>query len=1226
MFVEIAEVIEGKLGDSSKSEKFCDTFRAIAGASLGQCMDFNKCVLAGYSLIVGGSDRELAAEIYVNTMIVLSYEKEDEVSLSLDRACIVAENSFKLKPSRVSAEDMVGWLWEELSIESEIEKAEEGSEEDSEEDSEEWTNASSEIINSVINNIVSNIMGTYTRIYQPLFLNPPKGILYTKESGAKTIMCAGRSNDSQGVKVHDIPSISFFMSCIYEAILNQCPDIHEAPKVGSDGMSIKGSWINEDGTMLYNYLPYVQVRNCMGIYRDKESGLLKRASTWSEFSSKLGEELKPMILELLKKVDVTNSGILKTAIESIQELYTTIILVNEFDAEKAMRLTIYNTSSSMRGAFKGIAGSIIQSNPLSKSLDEYTVVGDNEQAGVKELLIVTNKDKYCGEINFAYKTLGKIINAGGSIDLKHTVVGTRLNGKPFEINLANSSYTSIAIMAGSGSGKGVLTLALLAAMVAAGCPIVYLDYKPDMAGAFWDLERELGVPVLAVDGLNHRTADASPVRAYNAGYGVPDELSEVVVPELGAIAYVKGVQLMNLLGGAKLNGSMPKDKKTFFVLDEAEKCGASVNQATLNIEEIMKRYKPRGKDEPSPIYLYLKKLHSLYSTVGKSADEFLKTNARSGNMGALTIGQSAYVTAWNGPFKSMAVQSAVKFLGTGSEKGGAGIDKRVDGIEMMGMGYFGFVNGAESSKENTTMIKTSMVLNAADFDASTRTGGTYTGSLLHNITNESVKESIINDDMIVSPSNDIALSAGLQVGEANTLVGFAGLVEYIGRNSGNFNIRESISAGYKEVEFLLTKLGILGEDGHYDNVEAYMYSAKEDSLFSFAQLSSALSSNQSIYDYLENGAVVSELMGDNPQEDGSDGDDLINIMGSNLEDYSDMEAQSIRTDAEMKQVFGDTSDYSESEELTDFDIFAEPTKEEIPLADTSTPKEVLDKTGEKQAIIDELVRRLVEMGVNVNIPYEEPEQFNSTEETNFSQRIDIDDSVESYQKLIDIVSKNLIEKFGGYENIKSFKVVGGSIVVNGYYYRCKVSDLFAKGIPYDVRRDMNAGNVCRLFNYSLLRNMRYLRDLEFDSISFTYDYVSPALGYGSNISVDLFFRDFRALKSLQIGKKKFARSTYMEQIKGDDTFYQPRTATKMADASEKILCSGTSKTWQFTRNSFSSKKYGKAMKVLAVGGGVAATVAVGGGALAVKGGRKLLKGISAVGRGLKDMIDESSKF
>ena len=106
----------------------------------------------------------------------------------------------------------------------------------------------------------------------------------------------------------------------------------------------------------------------------------------------------------------------------------------------------------------------------------------------------------------------------------------------------------------------------------------------------------------------------------------------------------------------------------------------------------------------------------------------------------------------------------------------------------------------------------------------------------------------------------------------------------------------------------------------------------------------------------------------------------------------------------------------------------------------------------------------------------------------------------------------------------------------------------------------------------------------------------------------------------------FKRATYKEAIKDDDVFYQPRAATKFADCSEKILGGFSKKSWEFTKNTMTSKKYGKVVKVLGVTGGLAATVVTGSGNLAVKSGRKALGGLRSLGKSIKDVINETKNY
>jgi hypothetical protein len=422
-------------------------------------------------------------------------------------------------------------------------------------------------------------------------------------------------------------------------------------------------------------------------------------------------------------------------------------------------------------------------------------------------------------------------------------------------------------------------------MLASNCPVVYLDYKPDMAGAFWTLERQVpGSKILAIDGQTNKLHGLAPVRNYAAGHGCPAEAMKELSSEFNVIPYVKGVQLMNLIGMARVAGYLPSGKKMFFILDEAQKCGDKIATDTKSIEAVMNKNKPSGKQPESALHKYLVKLYNMYKSTENAATAFLNTNAGSGNMTAVVLGQQADAAAWTGPFAYLVKKCPIKLLGRETVGGSKyALDPKMEGVGMIDTGYFGLVTSNIPTAGNTTIVKTTMVLNDADFNPDTRTGGEYSGALLKNITNPEIKRDIIDNDMIVSRKNEITLSAGYPEGSANPLVGFPGLIQYIGSMNGNFNLAEALSAGYNEVEKVLTLLGIMGDGAPYSNVEEYMYSGKEDSLFTSNQLANALNYGMTIYDFIEKGIDTNKLNNTKPLPDISSEDDIINMGASDGE-------------------------------------------------------------------------------------------------------------------------------------------------------------------------------------------------------------------------------------------------------------------------------------------------------------------------------------------------------
>lgn len=358
------------------------------------------------------------------------------------------------------------------------------------------------------------------------------------------------------------------------------------------------------------------------------------------------------------------------------------------------------------------------------------------------------------------------------------------------------------------------------------------------------------------------------------------------------------------------------------------------------------------------------------------------------------------------------------------------------------------------------------------------------------------------------------------------------------------------------------------------------------------------------------------------------------------EDFSNMSAQEDDADKRLAAAMGDFDSYESDEDIPLWDDMSDSIEEPKELNQGSVQETGFNEMGmssdsDVSDVIKQYIDALRERGVDIQVGMNgwEPTDINTGEvlkggyysapDVEFGQDladVDYQGDIESLERMMEIISNNVISTFGGIDRIHSFKIVGGSIIINGYYYRCKVKDMYAKNIPYDVRRDINAGNISKLFDYSLLKRMRYIRDLEFDSPSFTYDYVSAALGYGSSISVDKFFRDFKTLQVLTIGREKFNRANYMEKIQGNDLFYSPKRSKIYADAVESALGKGSHVAWDWTKRSWGSKRDKWYVKTLKVAGGLTLTAASGIGKEGVGIGRKIPGALKGFASGVKDLF------
>lgn len=497
----------------------------------------------------------------------------------------------------------------------------------------------------------------------------------------------------------------------------------------------------------------------------------------------------------------------------------------------------------------------------------------------------------------------------------------------------------------------------------------------------------------------------------------------------------------------------------------------------------------------------------------------------------------------------------------------------------------------------------------------------------------------------------------------NEAVGFGGYLRLLGIH----DYSERLSKGSDVANFVVNNC--LGYNGSWLD---FITDLRPEALFTIKDIvEGAKGSQNSILD-VENRPILREFIEFSPElfglslSDDSDynsdyvEDSVSGFMSSDIESdyqfenpYLDRESNNEKgiESNEFGYQFGNSSSSQDIEdsifgkdEYYSYDIKDE---EPFDLFDEGELNDDVDeilKSSSKESEARELIRRLKDLGVDVEYKTSAEEEFWNTPEFSeglhnnamgslgyhklsdkdtIDEDLEFDGGVESYEELIKLVTNSIIQKFGGLERINSFKVIDGSIFINGYCYRSKVGNIFAKKLPYDIKREINAGNISKLFDYSALYSMPRLRDLEFDSVSFVYDYVSFAMGYGSEISVDWFFRDIPSLHYLCLGRKLFNRNNYMEQVRDDDIFYKPRVATKFANYSEEILGKVSSSSWQFAKNTMKSKDYGIIVKSLGVTGGVLAAGAGLGGRVVIKGSRKIFNGLKSVGKNLKEMIKDS---
>lgn len=187
------------------------------------------------------------------------------------------------------------------------------------------------------------------------------------------------------------------------------------------------------------------------------------------------------------------------------------------------------------------------------------------------------------------------------------------------------------------------------------------------------------------------------------------------------------------------------------------------------------------------------------------------------------------------------------------------------------------------------------------------------------------------------------------------------------------------------------------------------------------------------------------------------------------------------------------------------------------------------------------------------------------ENLDFSDEQNAEAVIENYKQLMQAVTLNLVNTFGGYRSINSVMESGGAIAINGVLYKCKIDAKCKNIIPLDVRNQLYAGNISRLIDYSFLKYCPNISQLAFDSMPDVDNYVAPSLGFDVDYNASTFFKMFSGLQTLILGNEKYDRAHYTEQIKTSSR-YSPSTANVYANACHSKLKDWNNGLWGFTKS------------------------------------------------------------
>lgn len=907
---------------------------------------------------------------------------------------------------------------------------------------------------SLMKAIVNDIMKVYDQVYAPTFVNKPLGVL--TEEGILSI-------DDKGnpfIIKNDVYSAKRLYSSIYEYTKGYISHFHINKDISAD-------YFNKDGSLSKTYCPLYHAYNIFGWY--EENGVMKQEHNWVAFRGRLEKTVIKRVKNVLNASNEKGIDIEKLE-DSIKDLMTNVIVILEFDRTKVLSM-VYRLGVSTEGYAKYLLSN--QKSILKSEVGEL-VNSSYDVFKVGRLLYAYDIDNYNKEILFSYKLFDKMKKAKVKPTTTNVIIGRKLNGEDFGINFEAQNNIVTSIIAGSGSGKGVVTLNILAYLLACGSPVVYMDYKPDMSSTLWLLERELGVPILSVDAKENRHKfGITPTRLYPYGMNAPKGF-DVEDSFWSIVPYLKMVQLACVVASIRSANAQFQGKKIFFIFDELQSLNAHVGEAIKVLEKFIKDNK---KDESkAELVEYATKFIKVFKDNLKSAImDLLKTTGRNGLVGCIVLGQSVNPDDWrfgdqtwkNSPLVTLMTDSNYRLAGAKHRSSKSSYS--LDGLKYEGdkfisenrLGYFAchanFVPPSEG--KGVTVVKSYLTLNANDVEQAVARDNiadvnpnTFVGGLLNNISDMGLRERIYKEDLLKSD------------GSVNERIGFAGLMKGIIKDLNNVSdndalniLKENLSSSYY---YIMKIFDYIGLSKRYSSVEEYLFDCAYDSIFTYGELKSGV--------FQENDALNIGHHENNVSHDVTE--DWLN-KDTNLSSYDTnnlSETEGVKTSSSIRNALEDE--------------YISPNK-------VSNYKAVYDK----------------EIYIPIN-------PFNKGTRTGKSTL----STLKSLQIMSDYLLKEIENMFGDLGRITEFEVDNGGLVLNGIAFRPKLSEDIVESLPYDIKLQVENGNVVELFNFQNLYKFKSLRRLMINNIDLAESRVKTELGLGKGNWL-LLYKKLPNLVELYIG-------------------------------------------------------------------------------------------------------------
>ena len=561
---ELLDIVE------KNSKSFEVVFRSVAGSRLAECSKLN---LEGYNALNAcmlGGNENLTSEILLDTLAILSCDKNSDICLNMKSSRVVAKLykgcNIKNIVSREELENiLVGTSNESLKKDVEVNEEEEEKEEVAKEEEQSNRKELQEFYKPYYKAIVEELMKRYNDLFASGYeLFKPFGILV--EDG-----CVSLSGSD--VKYSDKTASSLMMYKFFKDKL--CFQLDESRSLVNIGNSMYSNYLS--GKKLL-YFPYKMLEFAYGRKSptgDRQNSLhtypeCAEGKVWSSYKSILYKSIERLVWVCLEGY-VTNQAMSKgidyKSVEIIQGVGDFLDYVKKC-LSVCLLFIDYKSSNGIPSVFKIRVcdpNNSLGNEDLTRNIINTVFMGATgsdsfsykprieEDSLVKEYSHEFNHSESQAMPLFAYRAFEILKGQGFSLSWDNMILGKFEDGTILRNGtrgISLGSKLTHVIDAGSRAGKGVMTLSILVSAICSRKVIFYLDRKPDMASVLKKIAPEMFVVngadyVPKHDCYNQYTNQDSLINKSNIPKAVTDILKcGIDWNALGDMFYMRALKLV----------------------------------------------------------------------------------------------------------------------------------------------------------------------------------------------------------------------------------------------------------------------------------------------------------------------------------------------------------------------------------------------------------------------------------------------------------------------------------------------------------------------------------------------------------------------------------------------------------------------------------------------------------------------------------------------------------